>query len=124
MEVFFFSFCLFIRQLFLNLSFPLLLGGFILLVRVFLSLIAFFNFGALFSLRFFLIIIGGILVVFGYTIALVTWVKDKKHYVNISKEVRIFFFLIFFIVCWLLVRNNFKNWSFYTRRDVLYFWEE
>lgn len=109
MEVFFLFFLLVVRQIFLSFSFPLALGAVILRLGVLVALLIVIVGGPLFGFSFFMVLVGGVLVVFGYTISLVPFIKvEGKGMVFNSKW---FYLRLFFVSCsfwWIVSRETYK----------------
>uniref|UniRef100_UPI00315D7EF8 NADH dehydrogenase subunit 6 n=1 Tax=Glauconome virens TaxID=457868 RepID=UPI00315D7EF8 len=119
----FFSFFLFLSQLFLSLSFPLALGGMILMVGVGMALVVLFVSGALFSVSFFMVLVGGVLVVFGYTVSLVPFTGKMKETTLVGKNLGVFVYASV-LLCVLTISLDSYGWGFYKTTDVLYFCSE
>ncbi len=114
-------FLLVVRQIFLSFSFPLALGAVILRLGVLVALLIVIVGGPLFGFSFFMVLVGGVLVVFGYTISLVPFIKvEGKGMVFNSKW---FYLRLFFVSCsfwWIVSRETYK-WVFLRGVEIFFF---
>lgn len=121
MEVFVLFFLLVVRQMFLSFSFPLALGAVILRLGVLVALLMVIVGAPLFGFSFFMVLVGGVLVVFGYTISLVPFIKaEGKGIVFNSKGFYLGLFLISGCFWWIVSRETYK-WIFLRGVEIFFF---
>lgn len=122
-EIFVLVFLLLCRNFSIWVEHPLILGGGLLIVRI-VSLPLIISVGSLFGFSFFIVVVGGVLIVFAYSVSLISITKRDlllKYFTQrlgvVGKVWRVFLFfrLVFLFSSWVVGAGIFC-WS-----DVLYF---
>nr|AGH15601.1 NADH dehydrogenase subunit 6 [Mactra antiquata] len=93
---------LLLSQFFLTQTHPIYLGGVLMVFGIFSSLVLSFYAGPLLGVCSYLVLVGGILVVFSYSVALVPVMKKddgESGYSVLSQGLKIFFAFLGWILC-------------------------